>query len=218
MKAGSTVDEWTLAASRITQHSGAHGGREPAAMAWLLDFVQTPLDELSAGQRTDKEWEVSRFAFDAGLVMTLDNLQAKPMITEIGVNEMSTGHITAQILTRIQQTTRNAVENFIAQGEATFHNIAGSMTVSSPRHGTGQALRFSGEMESCFYFVTGQLLTRNGDRIRTCKGCGRLVLMARRDKEFCTQACQVADWKRKHLKKGGGRNPAKGGRHGKKGR
>jgi hypothetical protein len=211
------MQEWEKAAGRITRQSGVHGGREVAALSWLVDFAQTKLDELSAGQRADTTWEARRFAFDGGLVHTIDNLQTEATMIkgeEIGVDSMEYNPILT--LEQLQQVVRAALESFIT-GSATFDNISGSITARHPKMRGYRRISFKGGFESCFYFVASQLLNRGGDRIRICKGCARLAIMSRRDKEFCTQACQIASWKRDNPKRPKKRKATKGGkRHGTK--
>ena len=212
------IGEWTKAAQRLTQSSGEHGGREPAVLAWLTNFAQLSLEELSEGQRSDKAWEISRFAFDGGLVFTGDNMQPGVKPLNFGIQTTQIEPLSPERVTHLQKTVRTALNAFIDNGASTFPPIEGSFTVTNSRTSEPGRVRFGGSMEATFYFMAGQLLAHVGGRVRRCLGCPRITLVSRQDKTYHSQACQVARWKRDNPKSSKKRKPTKGARHGKKAR
>jgi len=194
------IEEWMKAARRLTAFSGEHGGREPAVLAWLADFAQLSLEELSEGQRGDKTWELARFSFDGGLVFTFDNQSPDTKMLDFGIKSMTIGAVSFESMTRIQETVRTALNAFIDNGAAEFPPIEGSFTVTNSRTNDHGRVRFGGSMEATGYFMTVQLLAHYGGRLRRCKGCHRITLVSRQDKTYCTQACQIASWKRDNPK------------------
>lgn len=218
-----SIAEWENAAGRLIEAAGPHGGREQAVLAWLVDFAQASLGKLSASERTVKAWEAARFAEDGGLIYSPDNLD----------NTMKRGHkvidygielvpftessifvpMATETMEEFQTTVRTALHAFIERGKCTFPPVSGSYTVYAPRPGPWSTLRFGGEMEATAYFMASQLLSRYGALLRKCKGCSKITLAGRRDKVFCTQACQMADWNRKHKSKNTTQGTKGGKRH-----
>jgi len=169
----------------------------------------------SEGQRGDKVWELARFSFDGGLVHTFDNLTPDTKILDFGIKSMMIGPVSLDSMTRIQGTVRTALNAFIDNGTAEFPPIEGSFIVTNSRTNDHGRVQFGGSMEATFYFITVQLLAHYGGRLRRCKGCHRITLVSRQDKKYCSQACQIARWKRDNPKPLRKRKPTKGARHGK---
>ena len=206
------IEEWSKAAKRLTQAHLEHGGRAPAALAWGVDFAQLSLAELSAGQRSDKAWEISRFSFDGGLVFTGDNMQPDTKILGFGIESTTIGPISLDSMARIQKTVRSALNAFLDDGTTTFPPIEGSFTVTNSRTSDQGRVRFGGSLEATFYFMVGQLLAHYGGLLRRCNKCGTLVLVGRKDKRYCSQSCQIADWKLDNPERPEKRKAKKGGK------
>lgn len=201
------IEEWMKAGERLVKAQAEYGGREEAVTAWLINFVQMPLD-LSTGQRIDLHWELARFAFDGGVVFTAENMQPGVSPLEYGVASLDLEPVTDQQTAEIQRVLKNAIEEFKSVGKVTFPPIHGSFTVTQ-----NALLRFGGNLAANVYFIAGQLLSRYGNKMRICKRCRRLTLMGRRDKQFCSQNCQILFWKKVQTQqhKSSGRGMAKKG-------
>jgi hypothetical protein len=219
------LEEWMKSAKRLTASSGEHGGREPAIMAWLADFAQLSLEELSEGQKGDKAWELARFSYDGGLGPPFDNLSSDRK--DFGIKSSTIGALSLDNLTRIQKMVRTALNAFIDNGSADFPPIEGSFTVTNSRIDEPGRVEFEGNMEATICFIMAQLLAHYGGRLRRCLWCHRITLVSRQDKTYCSQACQIARWKRDNPKKPKGeiknkpfkKKTTKGAsRHGKKNR
>jgi len=120
-------------------------------------------------------------------------------------------------MTHLQKTVRTALNAFLDNGAATFPPIEGSFTVTNSRTSDQGRVRFGGSLEATCYFMVGQLLAHYGGLLRRCNKCGKLVLVGRKDKRYCSQSCQIADWKLSASKSSKQRKIKKGGkRHGTK--
>jgi len=211
------IEEWSKAAKRLTQAHLEHGGREQAVLAWVVDFAQLSLEELSEGQRSDKAREISRFSFDGGLVFSHDNMQPGLKPLDFGIETTKIEPIFPDRMTHLQKTVRTALNAFLDNGAATFPPIEGSFTVTNSRTSDQGRVRFGGSLEATCYFMVGQLLAHYGGLLRRCNKCGKLVLVGRKDKRYCSQSCQIADWKLSASKSSKQRKIKKGGkRHGTK--
>lgn len=212
------IEEWHKAAKRLRKTSPGRGRRAPAVLAWMIDFAQTPLAELSAGQRSDKAWEVTRCAFDGGLVFASDNLQPDSKILDFMIDHTEgEWPVSLESMTRIQATVKTALDHFLDDGRAELPRAEGSFVVSNSKTNEPGSLRFSGTTDATFYFIAGQLLAQHGGLLRRCAKCRKLVLVSRKDKGYCSQACQIAAWKGKNPKSKTTRKVREGGkRHGTK--
>jgi hypothetical protein len=213
------VSEWIKAGERITATRALHGGKEPAALAWLLAFTQKAVSGLSGAEYAVLLWEVRRFSFDGGIIGPDDPASA---IVQHGTVISLTDENSRPTIERLQTALRTAIEEFLTNGMATL-SIDGQIVIHSQSRGPGgfQGVHFEGRnTESSVYFMASHLLGRYGDRIRKCEGCGTLILAGRRDKRFCSQTCQVSTFirlKRLKAKQAAGHRK-KGVKHGTKGR
>lgn len=182
------LGEFEKAAARLTADADAHGGNEPAALAWLLEFLQADVAGFSAGQCADKTWEVVRFVADAGQSQRdygQSGLYFQPPDTP--ENKM------ADLLV-LQANTLEVVQRYLATGVADFPTGEGAFKIA---RGYRSVIFGGRSMKAGFYFMAAQLLARYGDRVKVCEGCPKLMLVGRKDKRYHSETCRIANFQRR---------------------
>jgi hypothetical protein len=206
------VEEFTKAARRILAQRGVYGGPRPAALAWLLAFVQDDLTTYSFGEWSDRWAEVKRFSIDAGLGQSVVPLSNQESRSFPGPGEKDA-------MLTLQQVMKGDIDAYVNQGAATTFALKIRLHL---RKDAPRVIVQSANREDSFQFQAFHLLADIGARIRRCRRCQRLFLAGRSDKEFCSGNCQALQYKREHpLKKTKpkpkGKRLRKGGaRHGKR--
>ena len=210
--------EMEKAANRITASAATHGGKEPAAVAWLLTFSLRDVFTLKDWELEEAFWNVLRFAADAGQDGT-DYGQSGGMAFEITSDSAKR----TELLWQVQQTLMTALRKYLSVGVASFPEGHAGFTIARGY----RSLLFSGRsLETAFYYMAAQLLARYGHRIRQCEGCPIILLTGRKDQRFHSKTCQIGNFvRRKRSEEREKSKPTtnknlkrkKGGSHGKKG-
>jgi hypothetical protein len=217
------VEEFTKAGARILSQRGVYGGARPAALAWLLTFVQDDLRIKSFGEWADRWAEVKRFALDGGL-----GSNEPPLSDQEGLSLTLPGRFSSPFtasrsfpgpgekdaLILLQQAIKSDLDTYVDQGSATTFALAIKLTVrkEAPRIEVESA-----DITVAFQYQAFHLIGELGTRIRRCRRCQRLFLAGRSDKQFCSGTCQAMMWKDEHPPKRTRKTKPKG-RHLKKGR
>lgn len=180
--------EFEKAAVRLTTNADAHGGNEPAALAWLLEFLQVDVAGFSAGQCEDKTWEVLRFIADAG--------QARKDYGQSGLyfQPPDTPEKKLAELLVLQAHALEVVQRYLTTGVADFPTGEGAVKIA---RGYRSVIYGARSLAAGFYFMAAQLLARYGDRIKVCEGCPRLMLVGRKDKRYHSETCRVTNFNRR---------------------
>jgi hypothetical protein len=186
--------EFEAAAARLTATSDVHGGPEPAAVAWLLNFIQaTSFAPLVIDTTL---YELVRFAADGGQ-RGADYGQARG--TWDGCVRFQSPFSRSfedklQELQLLQRMVRHAIEHYLQHGEANFPPEEGAFTIM---RGVPRVLYSGTSLAGGVFFMAGQLLARYGHRVKVCEGCPRIMFMGRKDQRFHSQKCQVGTFFRK---------------------
>lgn len=179
------------AASRIIASAAHDGGREPAAVAWLLRFLSTDLVTLKAWQQEEAQWDVARFSLDSGQGVLDHGSTANWGMGAFGLRYPESAADWLTTLQELQQICREILDTYLYRGEGLFPALNGTVCIfkgeSSPRY-RGE------DLASGFYFMAAHLLSQYGHRVKRCEGCSVLMLTGRKDQRFHSQSCQVASF------------------------
>jgi hypothetical protein len=184
--------EFAAAAQRLTATAGEHGGREPAAVGWLLSFVQTTDALYFPPSVVDTTlWEVLRFSADGGqegadYAQTGGFRFPSPFSLSLEQKRVA--------LSTLQTVVGEAVLQYLNVGVYSFPQDAAGFTIT---RGYPSVLFSGRSLAAGFYYMASQLLARYGHRVRICEGCPTILLMGRKDQRFHSKQCQVGTFIRK---------------------
>ncbi len=202
----SQADEFLRAGGRIMEQTGFYGGARPCALAWVLTFAQDTLEKLGWGDRINRWQEVKRFAADGGVgdeaaftnqvsvrVQLPDRLHSPytDKRTEPGPGELD-------FLKTLQSAVLTDLRSYLRVGRTRMGGLTIDLTVT--REPPAVAVH-AANLHTGFFYQLFHLLGELGPRIKECRGCTRLFLAGRTDKEFCNRLCQAVVYKREHPKK-----------------
>jgi hypothetical protein len=194
------LEEMDKAASRITSTFALHGGTEPAAVAWLLNFISRDVFSLKDWEREEALWNVIRFAADGGQ-RGADYGQSGGLT----FRTPETSEQKTEALRDIQQNVVDAVDKYLKVGVASFPEDQSGFTIARGY----PSLLFSGRsLRAAFFYMAAQLLARYGHRIKRCEGCPSIMLTGRKDQRFHSKICQIGTFVRK--KRAEAKSQAKG--------
>jgi hypothetical protein len=200
------ADEFTKAAARILTQRGVHGGARPAALAWLLHFVQEDATTYSFGAFSDRWEEVKRFSVDGGLgpgepplsnqeavLLQLPGRHANPFTA----TRSFPGPSEKDTLITLQQVIKGDINSYLNDGSATTFELRIKLKVAK---NASSVMVQSNDLSIGFQYQVFHLLAEIGPQIRKCRRCRRLFLAGRKDREFCSGTCQAMMWKDEHPK------------------
>ncbi len=218
-------DESKKAGERIMARSALYGGARPAAIAWAIDFAQDTRT-YSFGEWADRWEEVKRFARDGGLSTeepALSNLAqvrialpgrlSSPFTEERPYPGPSEKEMIAMLRGALSGWLASYIENGMARAGAVVLDLV-------VRKNSRYVSTVGPDISQGFQYHFFHLLAELGPRIHQCRGCKRVFLAGRSDKQWCSGLCQATTWKRENLKSRSSvekKNKRKGGsKHGKK--
>jgi hypothetical protein len=198
------VEEFSKAGARILSQRGVYGGARPAALAWLLSFVQDDLTTYSFGKWSDRWAEAKRFALDGGL-----GADETPLSNQDGVRLTLPGRFSSPFtasrsfpgpgekdaLILLQQAIKVDLDNYVDQGSAMTFDLTIKLNV---RKDAPRVIVQSADLTIAIQYQAYHLIAEIGPRIRRCRRCRRLFLAGRSDKQFCSGTCQAMQWKDEH--------------------
>lgn len=200
------TDELRKAGTRIQAQRGQYGGSRPAAVAWLLTFLQEEAAAYSFGEFTNRWWEVLRFCRDAGLEQDDDPLSNLRTVTRQLPGRLGSsldairtypGPWDREWLQGVQGGWLAILKHYIAEGKVRSDEIRLSFILERGSSGLVTTVPDDG---SAFTYQVMHLLAEFGPRIRQCRHCGRMCLAGRSDKAFCSATCQAKQYKIDHPK------------------
>jgi hypothetical protein len=212
--------EFQKAGARIMAQRKQYGSARPGALAWVLQFAQEKLRDLSAGGSADRLEEVKRFSLDAGIGEALAQGDARDSLLLMDATvetELPASCIPLSVLLRLQEEAHAILTNYMSnQPGLTVH-----LPVSYELTGRRVRLHLHDQRHG-FLLHLFHLLADLGPRVKRCEygPCGKLFLAGRKDKQFCSALCQAMQWKvvnQTRTAPKGKTKPKGGTRHGTKG-
>ena len=179
-------EEFRKAGDRIIKERGLYGVDRAGAMAWLLEFVYLDLAQLGRGGFDDKEMEVRRFSWEAGLGELIASNQFSAS-TPIGLEPL-----TLRFVQDLQHKTRSALSLYADTGRMAFLIDKGWLTVVRPH----PPVLLTEQLESNFFHQAAHVASPFGERVKRCGSCAKVFLAGRTDKRFCSNRCQAKHYVR----------------------
>ena len=196
-----TATEFQKAGLRIMAQRKQYGSARPGALAWILQFAQEKLRDLSTGGIADRLEEVKCFSVDAGIGEAIAQGDARDSLLLMDVRvetDLGASFIPLSLLLLLQKEVHAILNDYVrglpglivhflpVSYELTDRRV--HLHLHDQRHG--------------FLLHLFHLLADLGSRVKRCayNACGQLFLAGRKDKQFCSAPCQAMQWKTDHKK------------------
>jgi hypothetical protein len=221
--------ELQKAGLRIQNQAGQYGGARPAALAWLVAFLQDDHTKYSTGDWTLRWWEVVRFCGDGGLPpqeprlcnLTSITGRAEGVYTNIALAPSEAARFWMICL---KTSSLTGLKHYVAGRALSTGDQPMSFIV---RKGTPGLAATVPHYDAAFTYQLINLVAEFGPRLGQCRYCKTIYLAGRSDKRFCSAVCQAMQYKADHPKtqlaktskptvKGKKQPTKKGGSHGTK--
>ncbi|THJ24515.1 MAG: hypothetical protein CAF45_004910 [Nitrospira sp. CG24E] len=194
--------ELQKAGVRIQNQAGQYGGARPAALAWLVAFLQDDHTKYSMGDWTLRWWEVLKFCGDGGLPpeeLRLCNLtsitgRAEGLYTNIALAPNAAARFW---MSSLKSSSLAGLKHYVAGGALGTGALPMNFTV---RKGTPGLAATVPHYDAAFTYQMINLVAEFGPRLGQCRYCKTMYLAGRSDKTYCSAVCQAMQWKIDHPK------------------
>lgn len=195
------------AGTRIQDQAGQYGGARPAALAWLVKFLQEDTAKYSVGDRTLRWWEVLRFCRDGGLGPEEPRLSNLRSVTRSLPGRLAgpydpirlyPGPADREWMAGLQGVWLTHLKHYVTGGEVPTGDQPVNFKVQK---GTAGLVVTVPNDDAAFAYQLIHLLAEFGPRLGQCRHCTTIYLAGRSDKTYCSAVCQSMRYKADHPKK-----------------
>lgn len=178
---------------------------------WLLNFAQTDIAKLSAGDGLNLAYEILVFAHQG-----MQGFPSKPRFfldDKLGIDNFLSREMIPSIeqIVELQSWFSGLIKNVIKREIIQFEYPQKSILIPPEKEGEiWTEVITTDDIGIAFSFVCIELIKGIAHRFKQCRGCKTIFFMSRTDQDYCSTNCQARTYMRvKRSKEERGRDHGK---------